>query len=200
MKRPNKPAASANPGRSWPPGQNEESRFTVTGRGQTAESISARPNALSSLKSVTTTLRGLVCRSNFTLIFTRAGVGGRVRLSPFAARPFAAGEPHVRRHSCFSPAVYGTRAGHPAALLSPSSRARTPRALHGGGCRCFQAFSTPHLRYVFPCTTLWFLCHTSFTNGSVYPGYRCGFSAQFEPVTLFSLGKIPPVSTGFTWQ
>ncbi len=26
--------------------------------------------------------------------------------------------------------------------------------LHGGGCRCFQAFSTPNLRYVFPCTTL----------------------------------------------
>ncbi len=25
------------------------------------------------------------------------------------------GEPHVRRHSCFSPAVYGTRAGHPSA-------------------------------------------------------------------------------------
>ncbi len=42
-------------------------------------------------------------------------VGGRVRLSPFAARLFAAGEPHVRRHSCFSPAVYGTRAGHPSA-------------------------------------------------------------------------------------
>ncbi len=42
-------------------------------------------------------------------------VGGRVRLSPFAARPFSAGEPHVRRHSCFSPAVYGTRAGHPSA-------------------------------------------------------------------------------------
>ncbi len=42
-------------------------------------------------------------------------LGGRVRLSPFAARPFAAGEPHVRRHSCFSPAVYGTRAGHPSA-------------------------------------------------------------------------------------
>ncbi len=42
-------------------------------------------------------------------------LGGRVRLSPFAARPFAAGEPHVKRHSCFSPAVYGTRAGHPSA-------------------------------------------------------------------------------------
>ncbi len=30
LKRPNKPAASANPGRSWPPGRNEERCFTVT--------------------------------------------------------------------------------------------------------------------------------------------------------------------------
>ncbi len=113
MKRPNKPAASANPGRSWPPGWNEESRFTVTGRGQTAKAFLPAPNALSSLKSVTTTLRGLVCRSNSPSFSLGLAVGGRVRLSPFAARPFAAGEPHVRRHSCFSPAVYGTRAGHP---------------------------------------------------------------------------------------
>ncbi len=46
------------------------------------------------------------------------------------------------------------------------------------------------------CLIFSFLCHTSFTNGSVYPGYRCGFSAQFEPVTLFSLGKIPPFRWG----
>ncbi len=115
MKRPNKPAASANPGRSWPPGRNEESRFTVTGRGQTAKAFLPAPNALSSLKSVTATLRGLVCRSNSPSFSLGLAVGGRVRLSPFAARPFAAGEPHVRRHSCFSPAVYGTRAGHPSA-------------------------------------------------------------------------------------
>ncbi len=115
MKRPNKPAASANPGRSWPPGRNEESRFTVTGRGQTAKAFLPAPNALSSLKSVTTTLRGLVCRSNSPSFSLGLAVGGRVHLSPFAARPLAAGEPHVRRHSCFSPAVYGTRAGHPSA-------------------------------------------------------------------------------------
>ncbi len=115
MKRPNKPAASANPGRSWPPGRNEESRFTVTGRGQTAKAFLPAPNALSSLKSVTATLRGMVCRSNSPSFSLGLAVGGRVRLSPFAARPFAAGEPHVRRHSCFSPAVYGTRAGHPSA-------------------------------------------------------------------------------------
>ncbi len=115
MKRPNKPAASANPGRSWPPGRNEESRFTVTGRGQTAKAFLPAPNTLSSLKSVTATLRGLVCRSNSPSFSLGLAVEGRVRLSPFAARPFAAGEPHVRRHSCFSPAVYGTRAGHPSA-------------------------------------------------------------------------------------
>ncbi len=115
MKRPDKPAASANPGRSWPPGRNEESRFTVTGRGQTAKAFLPAPNTLSSLKSVTATLRGLVCRSNSPSFSLGLAVEGRVRLSPFAARPFAAGEPHVRRHSCFSPAVYGTRAGHPSA-------------------------------------------------------------------------------------
>ncbi len=54
-----------------------------------------------------------MCRSCSPSFLLGLAVGGRVRLSPFAARPFAAGEPHVRRHSCFSPAVYGTRAGHP---------------------------------------------------------------------------------------
>ncbi len=115
LKRPNKPTASANPGRSWPPGRNEERRFTVTGRGQTAEAFLPAPNVLFSLKSVTATLQGLVCRSSSPSFLLGLAVGGRVRLSPFAARPFAAGEPHVRRHSCFSPAVYGTRAGHPSA-------------------------------------------------------------------------------------
>ncbi len=77
------------------------------------EAFLPAPNALSSLKSVTATLRGLVCRSSSPSFLLGLAVGGRVRLSPFAARPFAAGEPHVRRHSCFSPALYGTRAGHP---------------------------------------------------------------------------------------
>ncbi len=56
-----------------------------------------------------------MCRSNSPSFSLGLAVGGHVRLSPFAARPLAAGEPHVRRHSCFSPAVYGTRAGHPSA-------------------------------------------------------------------------------------
>ncbi len=87
------------------------------------------------------------------------------------------------------------------ALHTPSTRARTPRALlRGGGCRCFQAFSTPHLRYVFLCTTLCFLYRISFMNGSVYRGYRFGFSARFGPATHFSFGKSPPTSTGFNWR
>ncbi len=56
-----------------------------------------------------------MCRSSSPSFLLGLAVGGCVRLSAFAARPFAAGEPHVRRHSCFSPAVYRTRAGHPSA-------------------------------------------------------------------------------------
>ncbi len=82
-------------------------------RGQTAEAFLPAPNALSSLKSVTATLRGFVCRSSSPSFLLGLAVGGRVCLSPSTARPFAASGPRVRRHSCFSPAVYGTRAGQP---------------------------------------------------------------------------------------
>ncbi len=71
-----------------------------------------------------------MCRSSSPSFLVGLAVGGRVRLSPFAARPFAAGDPHVRRHSCFSPAVYGTRAGHPSAqhfsLHHPAAAAFRP--------------------------------------------------------------------------
>ncbi len=67
-----------------------------------------------------------------------------------------------------------------------------------GGCvrlspataRCFQAFSTPHLRYVFLYTTLCFLYRISFTNGSVY---RFGFATRFGPAT-----HSPPLRRGST--
>ncbi len=69
--------------------------------------------------------------------------------------------------------------------------------LHGGGCRCFQASRHP----ISGMSSLARHYDSSVTlpsrMGAFTPGYRCGFSAQFEPVTLFSLGKIPPVSTGF---
>ncbi len=54
-----------------------------------------------------------MCRSSSPSFLLGLAVGGRVRLSPSTARSFAASGPRVRRHSCFSPAVYGTRASHP---------------------------------------------------------------------------------------
>ncbi len=203
LKRPNKPAASANPGRSWPPGRNEESHFTVTGRGQTTGAFLPAPNVLSSLKSVTATLRGLVCRSSSPSILLGLAVGGRVRLSPFAARPFAAGGPHVRRHSCFSPAVYGTHAGHPSvqhfSLHHPEQGCRglsftvegaaVPGLLDTLSQVCLPLHDTllPPSHFLhewerLPGVSLW-----------VLRTIRTGYTLQF--------GKNPPpASTGFTWQ
>ncbi len=199
LKRPNRPATSAPPSRSWPSGRNEESRLTATRRDQTAKAYLPASNAFSSLKSVTTTPRGLVCRMSSPSFFLGLAVGGHVRLSPSTVRPFATcqGTQSVLSCSVRTPC----RPPVSPALHSPSTQTRTPRAfLRGGGRHCFQAFSTPHLRYVFLCTTLCFLYRISFTNGSVYRGYRFGFSAQFGPATHFSLGEIPPASTEFSWQ
>ncbi len=138
-----------------------------------------------------------MCRTSLPSFFLSLAVGGRVRLSPATARPFATSGPRVRGHSRFSPAAFGPRAGLPSVqhftLRQPEQGRRglsfvVEEAAEG----CFQAFSTPHLRYVFLCTTLCFLYRISFTNGSVYRGYRFGFSARFGPATHFSLGKIPP--------
>ncbi len=85
---------------------------TTTRRGQTAEAYLPASNALSSLRSVTTTPRGLVCRTSSTSFFLGLAVGGCVRLSPSTVRPLAASGPRVRGHSRFSPAAYGSRAGH----------------------------------------------------------------------------------------
>ncbi len=112
LKRPNRPAASAPPSRSWSSARNEESRFTTTRWGQTAKAYLPASNALSSLKSVTTTPRGLVCRTSSPSFFLGLAVGGRVRLSPSTVRPFAVSGPRVRGHSRFSPAANGPRAGH----------------------------------------------------------------------------------------
>ncbi len=118
-----------------------------------------------------------MCRTSSPSFFLGLAVGGHVRLSPSTVRPFAASGPRV------SPALH-----------SPSTQTRTPRAfLRGGGRHCFQAFSTPHLRYVFLCSTLCFLYRVSFMNGSVYRGYRFGFSTQFGPATHFGLGEIDGV-------
>ncbi len=82
MKRPYRPAASANLGRSWPLGQNEESRFTATRRGQTAKAFLPASNVLSSLKTVTATPRGLACRTSSSSFILGLAVGGRVVFPP----------------------------------------------------------------------------------------------------------------------
>ncbi len=83
-------------------------------------------------------------------------------------------------------------------LHSPSSQTRTPRAfLRGGGRHLSQTFSAPQVRYVFFSMTLCFLYRIYFTNGSVYQGYRVGFSAQFGPATHFSLGGVPAPPRSF---
>ncbi len=82
MKRPYRPAASANPGRSWPLGRNEESRFTATRRGQTAKAFLPASNVLSSLKTVTATPRGLACRTSSSSFILGLAVGGRVVFPP----------------------------------------------------------------------------------------------------------------------
>ncbi len=101
----------------------------------------------------------------------------------------------VKRQNRFSPTAYGPRAGHLSVqcfTLHHPKQGRQGLSFSGGGRHFFQAFSTPQVRYVFLSTTLCFLYRISFTNGSIYQGYRFGFSAQFGPATHFSLGGIPP--------
>ncbi len=81
-------------------------------RDQTTKAYLPASNALSALRSVTTTPRGLVCRKSPPSFFFGLAVGGRVKLSPSIVRPFAASGPRVRRHGRFSPTAYGPRAGH----------------------------------------------------------------------------------------
>ncbi len=69
-------------------------------------------NTLSSLRSVTPTPRGLMCRKSPASFFFGLAVGGRVGPSPSTIRPSAASGPRVRRHNRFSPTAYGPRAGH----------------------------------------------------------------------------------------
>ncbi len=101
-------------------------------------------------------------------------------VSPPASRML--GDTAVSLLQCTEP-VPATR--QPSTSLS-IIRARTPRALlHGGGCRCFQAFSTPHLRYVFPCTTLIPLSH---------------FLHEWERLPGVSLWVLRTIRTGYTLQ
>ncbi len=168
---------------------------------ETAEAFLAAPNALSSLKSVTATLRGLVCRSSSPSFLLGLAVGGRVHLSPFAARPFAASGPHVRRHSCFSPAVYGTRAGHPSVQhfsLHHPEQGRQGLSFTVEGA----AASRPSRHPISGMSSL-----TRHSASSIALPSRMGASTEgiavgspHNSVRLHSSvwEKIPPASTGFT--
>ncbi len=73
----------------------------------------------------------------------------------------------------------------------PSSWTRTPNAFLHGGRRRSPSRPSRHLNTGMS-SRLGFLNRIAFTNGSVYQGYTFGFSAQFGPVTHFSLAAIPP--------
>ncbi len=170
MKRPYRPAASANPGRSWPLGRNEESRFTVTRWGQTAKAFLPASNVLSSLISVTATPRGLACRtSSFSFIIGLA-VGGRVVFPP-------------PQSVLSSPAgrVCGDTVGSPLQRSDPvpaTCQSSTSLSINPNK----DAKGSPSWRRVPLLPGL--------LNGSVYWGYRFG---RFGPATHFSLGKSPPL-------
>ncbi len=136
-----------------------------------------------------------MCRSSSPSFLLGLAVGGRVCLSPFAAHPLATGGPHVRRHSCFSPAVYGTHAGHPSvqhfSLHHPEQGRRGLSFTVEGA-----AASRPSRHPISGMSSL--TRHSAFSislpsrMGASTGGNHCGFSAQFGPATLFSLGEIPP--------
>ncbi len=137
----------------------EESRFTATGRGQTAKAFLPASNVLSSLKTITATPRGLACGTSSSSFILGLAVGGRVVFPPLQSvlSPPAG---HVCGDTVDSPLQRSDPCWPPVspALHTPSARTRTPRALlRGGGCRC----------------------------------------SPFGPATHFSLGNIPPTSTGF---
>ncbi len=130
--------------------------------------------------------------------FFGLAVGGRVGLSPSTVRPFAASGPRVRRpigsllqRTDPVPAIFQFSAS---LFIIPNKDAEA--FLHGGGRHFFQAFSTPQLRYVFLCTTLCFLYHISFMNGSAYQGYRFWFSATVRSGYTLQFGRNPPRFNG----
>ncbi len=142
-----------------------------------------------------------MCRSNSPSFSLGLAVEGRVRLSPFAARPFAAGEPHVRRHSCFSPAVYGTRAGHPSAqhfsLRHPEQGRRGLSFTVEGA-----AASRPSRHPISGMSSLARHHDSSVTlpsrMGAFTRGIAVGSPHNSNRLHSSVWEKIPPVSTGFT--
>ncbi len=111
---PDRPSASAPPSCPWPSGQDEESDLrNLRRQGQNVQTFLPASNILSSLRSVTPTPWGLVCKksSSAPASFSVA-VRRRIRLSPPTTRSFSASGPRDRRHSRFSSTAYGPHTGH----------------------------------------------------------------------------------------
>ncbi len=131
-----------------------------------------------------------MCRSSSPSFLLGLAVGGRVRLSPFAARPFAAGEPHVRRHSCFSPAVYGTHAGHPSVQHSSlhhpvQGRRGLSFTVEGAAASRPSRHPISGMSSLTSCTTLLPLSH---------------FLHEWERLPGVSLWVLHTIRTGYTLQ
>ncbi len=114
LKPTDRPTALAPPSRPWPSDQDEESVLRyLTRQGQTVQMFLPASNTLSSLRSVTPTPRGLVCRkSPSASAYFSVAFGRRIRLSPLTTRSFAASGPRDRRHSRFYSTAYWPHTGH----------------------------------------------------------------------------------------
>ncbi len=203
MKRPYRPAASANLGRSWPLGRNEESRFTATRRGQTAKAFLPASNVLSSLKTVTATPRGLACRTSSSSFILGLAVGGRVVFPPLqSVLSLPAGR------------VYGDIVGSPLKRSDPvlaTCQSSTSHSINPGK----DVKGSPSWRRV---PLLPGLLDTPISGISSFARHSASsitfhsrMGASTGGIALGSLhdsvrlhtsvwGKSPPASTGFNWR
>ncbi len=84
------------------------------------------------------------------------------------------------------------------ACFSPSSQTGRPGAfLRGGRHPLPDLLDTPSQVCLPHRHSASFIAFLFFHNGSVYQGYRFGFSAQFGPASHFRLGEIPPIPPRF---
>ncbi len=162
-------------------------------QGQTVQTFLPTSNTLSSLRSVTPTPRGLVCRkspaasASFSVAFRR-----RIKLSPPTTCSFAASGPLDRRPSQFSYTACGPHAGQFSASLSIILN----KADYGFPLWWRTSFPPDLL----DTTTQVCLPHhnTLLPLSHFFHKWEClpGFSAQFFPATHFSFGRNPPRFNG----
>ncbi len=150
-------------------------------------------NALSSLKSVTATLRGLVCRSSSPSFYSGWQLGDVFVFPPLQLvhSPPAncmLGDTAVSLLQCTEP-VPATRQAQHFSLHHPE-QGRRGLSFTVEGAAASRPFSTPHLRYVFLYTTLWFLCRTPSRMGASTWGIAVGSAHPWPNVSLYAF---PPI-------